>query len=82
MWKKIKSLLDLEQRLLVMLQRSLDMASDELKDSLVVMTKSLARQRSEFNERLSRIEVLFAEELEAKAKARDERVKKKRLGTK
>ena len=82
MWKKIKSLLDLEQRLLGMLQRSLDMASSELKSSLEVMTKSLARQRSEFNGRLSRIEVLFAEELLEKEKARDKLVKKKRLGVK
>jgi len=86
MFKKLLKIFTIEERLTSSLQLSLNGASQHLIGRLALFEKRIAdnanhhdKVRSELNARLSRLEVLFAQELEAKEKARDELVKEKRL---
>ena len=78
MFKRLRSLFGLEKRLLGEVQSRLIATSGEIKaychanDSRFNdYAKLIDKMSMEFNQRMSRIEVLFSEELAAKEKARD-----------
>ena len=78
MFKRLRSLFGLEKRLLGEVQSRLIATSDEIKGYCHVndtrftdYAKLIDKMGAEFNQRMSRIEVLFGEELSAKEKARD-----------
>lgn len=90
MFKKLKSLFSLEARLISgvgveisKLQREVDASQAKLKQSVVDQGQSLNKVRAEILERLSKIEVLFADEIDGKEKLRIEKIRaarKKEIG--
>ena len=82
MFKRLKALFSLEDRLAVSLQAGLQdsvVRFQVVEKELIALRGQLDQIEAKTNERLSKIEVLFAEELEAKMKARDAAVKERRL---
>lgn len=78
MFKKIKKLLSIEDRLQFILNEAssrIQKKLDEVTDQLFNIEKMSDKIKAEFNERMSRFEVLFKDELEEKEKKRDEIVK-------
>ena len=78
MFKRFRSLFGLESRLSNAVQNALLATSGEIKGYCKAnegrfndYAKLIDKMSMEFNQRMSRIEVLFAEELAAKEKARD-----------
>jgi len=89
MLAKIRALFSLEKRLGDGLQGHLQAISISQKDQIAALqeqvrsaTKLIEQLKGDFNYRLSKFEVLFADELAAKEAERDEFVKQKRLGKK
>lgn len=83
MFKKLKALWNVEQTMMRRVQAKLNEAStnvQELLDDQQAQIKTCYnfnnKTRAELAERLSKIEVLFADELKQKEKERDERVRK------
>lgn len=85
MFKKLRSLFSLENRLTNELQSKLNMGSAHVEQQLSVFSKSVSagtqqvdKLQADMNRRLSRLEVLFADELAVKEKENVQKIKESR----